>query len=49
MVTASEDFEAVFQEALKADGPYVIDLRQDPEAITPTSTLSRVRAGKAAK
>lgn len=48
VVTASEDFEAVFREALAADRPYVIDLRQDPEAITPSTTLSGVReaAGK---
>ena len=39
-VEKSEDFEAVFRDALRADGPFVIDLRQDPEAITPTQTLS---------
>lgn len=44
-VTRSEDFEAAFREALEADGPYVIDLRLDPEAITPMETLSGVRRG----
>ena len=39
-VEKSEDFEAVFRDALRADGPFVIDLRQDPDAITPTQTLS---------
>jgi acetolactate synthase-1/2/3 large subunit len=44
-VTRSADFEAVFREALAADVPFVIDLRTDPEAVTPTETLSGVRAG----
>ncbi|AHB49216.1 thiamine pyrophosphate protein [Hyphomicrobium nitrativorans NL23] len=39
-VENSEDFEAVFRDALRAEGPFVIDLRQDPDAITPTQTLS---------
>jgi acetolactate synthase-1/2/3 large subunit len=43
-VTRSEDFEAVFREALAADGPFVIDLRLDPEAITPMETLSGIRS-----
>lgn len=42
-VERSADFEAVFREALAADGPFVIDLRQDPEAITPMETLKGVR------
>ncbi|MCC7252503.1 thiamine pyrophosphate-dependent enzyme [Hyphomicrobium sp.] len=48
-VTRSEDFEAAFREALAADVPFVIDLRLDPEAITPTETLSGVRDGVGAK
>ncbi len=47
-VEKSEDFEAVFRDALEADGPFVIDLRQDPEAISPMETLSGVK-NKAAK
>jgi acetolactate synthase-1/2/3 large subunit len=46
-VTRSEDFEAVFREALAADVPFVIDLRLDPEAITPLETLTGVRTGSA--
>jgi acetolactate synthase-1/2/3 large subunit len=48
-VTRSEDFEAVFREALASDVPFVIDLRQDPEAITPLETLAGVREGAARK
>lgn len=48
-VSRSEDFEAVFREALAADAPFVIDLKLDPEAITPMDTLSGVREGGAAK
>ena len=44
-VTRGEDFAAVFREALAADVPFVIDLRLDPEAITPMETLSGVREG----
>ena len=47
-VERSADFEAVFREALAADAPFVIDLRQDPQAITPMETLNGVRE-KAAK
>jgi acetolactate synthase-1/2/3 large subunit len=48
-VSKSEDFEAVFREALAADAPFVIDLRLDPEAITPIETLSGVREGATRK
>ncbi len=48
-VTRGEDFEDVFLEALAADGPFVIDLRTDPEAITPMETLSGVRQAASAK
>jgi acetolactate synthase-1/2/3 large subunit len=48
-VTRSEDFEAVFREALAADGPFVIELRLDPEAITPMETLSGVRSHASGK
>lgn len=46
-VTRSEAFEAVFRDALAADVPFVIDLRLDPEAITPMQTLTGVREGTA--
>ena len=45
-VESSADFEAVFRAALRADGPFVIDLRQDPDAITPTETLSGIGRGR---
>jgi acetolactate synthase-1/2/3 large subunit len=48
-VTRGEDFEAVFRDALDADVPFVIDLRLDPEAITPMETLTGVRGGAAGK
>lgn len=46
-VTRSADFEAVFRRALAADRPFVIDLKTDPEAVTPLETLSGVRNGAA--
>jgi acetolactate synthase-1/2/3 large subunit len=47
-VTRGADFEAVLRQALAAEVPFVIDLRLDPEAITPMETLTGVR-DKAAK
>jgi len=43
VVTRTADFEAVFRQALAADVPFVIELKLDPEAITPLITLSEVR------
>lgn len=48
-VTRGEDFEAVFRQGLAADRPFLIDLRLDPEAITPTETLSGIRMAAGAK
>ncbi|WP_439542867.1 thiamine pyrophosphate-dependent enzyme [Hyphomicrobium sp.] len=48
VVTRSEDFAGVLAEALAADRPFVIDVRLDPEAITPNETLAGVRAAAAA-
>ncbi len=42
-VTRSEDFDAVFRDALETDAPFVIDLKLDPEAITPMETLTGLR------
>lgn len=42
-VTRSEDLEEVFREALQARGPFVIDIRQDPDAITPKETLDAIQ------
>ena len=47
VVTRSEDFAGVLAEALAADRPFVIDVRLDPEAITPNETLAGVRAAAA--
>jgi acetolactate synthase-1/2/3 large subunit len=43
-VTRSEDFPAAFERALTAGRPAVIELVVDPEAITPTQTISGLRA-----
>lgn len=48
-VTRGEDFEGVLREALAADGPFLIDLKLDPEAITPLETLSGIRESAGAK
>jgi acetolactate synthase I/II/III large subunit len=49
VVTRSEDFARVLDAALACDRPFVIDLRLDPEAITPMETLSGVREGAEAQ
>lgn len=43
-VERSEDFRGAFQRALDANRPAVIELKTDPEAITPRQTLSDIRA-----
>ena len=42
-VTRTGEFAAAFARALAAEGPAVLDLRIDPEAITPTATISQIR------
>ena len=42
-VQKTEDFPDVFAAALKANKPTLIELRTDPEAITPGATLSGIR------
>jgi acetolactate synthase-1/2/3 large subunit len=44
LVERSEDFAAALDAALEADGPALIELRVDPEAITPRQTLAEIRA-----
>lgn len=44
-VSRSADFETAFRDGLAADVPFVIDLRLDPEAITPMLTMTGVREG----
>ncbi len=43
-VLKTEDFANVFDAALNADKPTLIDLKVDPEAITPTTTLEKIRS-----
>jgi acetolactate synthase-1/2/3 large subunit len=44
LVERSEDFAEALEEALGAGGPALIELRVDPEAITPRQTLAEIRA-----
>ena len=44
-VEKTQDFAPVFEAALNADCGTVIDLKIDPEAITPRRTLSQFRDG----
>ncbi|WP_419908864.1 thiamine pyrophosphate-binding protein [Hoeflea sp.] len=43
-VEHSDEFEAALDRAIAADGPAVIELRIDAEALTPSKTLSEIRA-----
>ncbi|MFQ5626496.1 MAG: thiamine pyrophosphate-dependent enzyme, partial [Methyloligellaceae bacterium] len=43
-ILKTEDFAPVFDAALKASKPTLIELKVDPEAITPSATLSGIRA-----
>ena len=42
-VERTEDFADALARALAADGPALIELRCDPEALTPRATLSAIR------
>ena len=42
-VRATDEFPAVLNEALSADGPALLHLLQDPEALTPARSLSKIR------
>jgi acetolactate synthase I/II/III large subunit len=44
LVERSEDFPAALDEALECGCPAVIELRVDPQAITPRQTLDEIRA-----
>ena len=44
LVERSEDFAAALDEALQCGRPAVIELRVDPQAITPRQTLDEIRA-----
>ncbi|MCC6223422.1 MAG: thiamine pyrophosphate-binding protein [Thermoleophilia bacterium] len=44
VVERTADFAGAFERALAAGGPALLELRVDPEAITPKATLSQIRA-----
>lgn len=44
VVVATSDFPAAFERALASGKPALIELRVDPEALSPTETLSGVRS-----
>lgn len=43
LVQRTEEFAPAFERALTSDRPSLIELRVDPEAITPTTTLTELR------
>ena len=43
LVERTEDFGAAFERAIDAGRPAVLELRVDPEALTPDATLSEIR------
>ncbi len=42
-IEQTADFAPAFERALAADLPSLIELRMDPEAITPNATISQIR------
>ena len=44
VVNKTEEFDAAFERAQKSGKPALIELRIDPDAITPSTTLSKIRA-----
>jgi len=46
IVEKTEDFAPAFLRARESGKPAIIEIRLDPEAITPARTLSEIRAGK---
>jgi acetolactate synthase-1/2/3 large subunit len=45
-VEKTEDFAAAFERARASGKPAIIEIRLDPEAITPTRTLTQIREGR---
>ncbi|MCC7017192.1 MAG: thiamine pyrophosphate-binding protein [Rhodospirillales bacterium] len=43
-ITRTEDFAPAFARALKSDRPTVLEIRLDPEAVTPIAKLAELRA-----
>jgi len=48
-VSTTEEFDAAFDRCRDADGPALIELRLDPEVITPQASLSDIRAAAEAR
>lgn len=44
LVTRTADFEAAFEAALASGRPALLELRADPQAITPRQTIAEIRA-----
>jgi acetolactate synthase-1/2/3 large subunit len=44
VVTKTEDFEAAFERAWNADTAALLELRIDPDSVSPRATLSAIRA-----
>jgi acetolactate synthase-1/2/3 large subunit len=44
VVERTADFQPAFERARAAEGPALIELRVDPEAITPATTLGAIRS-----
>lgn len=49
MVDRTEDFAAAFERARSSGGPALIELRVDPEAISPRTTIAGIRAAALAR
>ena len=43
LVDRMEDFPIAFEDALTAETPYLLELRVDPDVITPSARLSEIR------
>ena len=48
-VERTEDFAAAFDEALACGRPALLELRVDPEALTPRATLTEIREAAQAR
>ena len=46
LVTRTDEFAAALERCLAHDGPSLIEIRTDPEAITPRTTLTALRNAK---
>ena len=49
VVTATAEFAPAFEAALAANGPALLELRTDPERITPRTTLGALRRGESGR